>query len=200
MIGLALFAAAALGAGPKPLDPRAMSRLGDLTGNTLPSTREGVVFAALSLDATGTPFRCDIARTGTVIGTEHRTCATLMRLRFSPALDEAGVPVASVYPAAVRWSFSGATSGLGHLLDETVEVDRLPDGADHAITAVRQVIAADGSLDSCEVDATSGSEKLDRLACKQAEGLAKLGPVKDRAGKPVRTLRISRIQFVQREG
>jgi len=200
MIGLALMMAAVLGTGPKPLDPRAIARLGDLSGNTLPSTREGVVFAALSVDILGAPIRCDVVRGGTVVGMDRRTCLALMRLRFSPARDEAGVPVASVYPAAIRWSFGGATSTPGYLLDEMVEVGRLPEGTKQAVTAVRQVIAADGGLESCEVDATSGSDRLDRIACKQAEGLSKLGPIKDRSGKPVRTLRISRIQFVQRDG
>jgi hypothetical protein len=200
MIALALLMAEAFGAAPKPVDPQAIARLGDLTGNTLPSAHEGVTFADLSLDYLGAPIRCAIMRTSGAPGMDRRTCAALMRLRFVPARDEAGVPVASVFPAAVRWTFGGASGAPGHLLDETVEVGRLPDGAAQAIAAVRQVIGADGGVESCAVDETSGSEKLDRLACKQAEGLGKLGPIKDRAGKPVRTLRVSRIQFVQRNG
>lgn len=200
MIALALVMAAALGSAPKPLDPQAIARLGDLAGNTLPSAREGVVFATLSLDFLGAAIRCDILRAGTAVGMERRTCASLMRLRFSPARDEAGVPVASTYSTAIRWSFGGTSSAPGYLVDETVEVGKLPGGARQPVTTIRQVVAADGALESCEVDATSGSDRLDRIACRQGEGLAKLGPIKDRAGKPVRTLRTLRILFVQREG
>ena len=197
-LALSLLMAAALGVAPKPADPQAIGRLGDLSGNDLPSVRDGVVFANVALDFMGTPMGCTVVKSGSR-WLDLRTCAGLMRLRYVPARDEAGVPVASVYSTAVRWS-TGGYGSPGYLVDETVEVGKLPAGAAQPVVAVRQVIDPDGSVESCEVDQGSGVAGLDRLACGQAEGLGKLGPVKDRSGKPVRTLRVSHIQFAQKAG
>lgn len=198
MVSLML-AAAAQGAGPRALNAQEMNGYG-VSGQAqlLPSDREGVTFVTLSLDPMGHPIHCDVSKSSGYRTLDAKTCATLLRhARFLPAHDEAGQPVASAYGTAMRWGV-GIGGAPGYMIDMTVEVGRLPKDAGQPVTAVRQVIAADGLLESCGIERTSGFAPLDRIACRQAEGLAKLGPVRDAAGRPTRTVRVSRVLFVER--
>ena len=194
---LASLLLAAAAHGPQLLDAANVNALGVYESH-LPSDRDGDVYVTLTVTPEGRPIHCDVAHSSGFRSLDAKTCAAMLRrARFAPARDEDGQPVASVYGAGMRWGpyYAGTP---GYLIDMTVEVGKLPADAQQPIVAIDQLIAADGTLESCGIEQTSGFTKLDKLACKQAEGMAKLGPVKDAAGHPVRTLRVSRILFVEK--
>lgn len=193
-----MLAAATQGVAPRELNAEQVTSHGVSEDSRLPSDRDGIAFVMLTLDPVGRPIHCAVAKSSGFRALDSKTCATLTHYaRFLPARDESGQPVASAYPTAMRGGV-GVSGAPGYMIDMSVEVSKLPSDTVQPVAAVRQVLAADGTLESCEIERSSGSDKLDRLACRQAEGLAKLGPVKDAGGAPVRTLRVSRILFVER--
>lgn len=66
--------------------------------------QQGRTVAVLTVDASGTPVRCTVKTSSGSRALDRATCTTaLARVRFEPARDNRGAPIASHYTLPVRW-------------------------------------------------------------------------------------------------
>ena len=65
---------------------------------------QGRVAVRLVLDAAGRPTGCEVATSSGSAVLDSSTCEiAITHLRFTPAIDGEGQPIASRYPLAIRW-------------------------------------------------------------------------------------------------
>jgi TonB family protein len=65
---------------------------------------QGRTVAKLSIDPSGTPLTCVVETSSGSSSLDQATCRIALRsVRFDPARDSAGVPIASEYRLPVRW-------------------------------------------------------------------------------------------------
>jgi protein TonB len=93
------------------------------------ASAEGRTVARLTIDERGLPVRCDVV---TSAGNEHLDKATcdlaMVRARFTPARDEHGRPISSVYMLPVRWALPdhrpliALDDGRRRFADHTIEI------------------------------------------------------------------------------
>jgi len=63
----------------------------------------GGITALLQVDREGSVVACDLIGATQVDALDKQICDRLIAVRFTPALDAAGTPIASVHPVAVEW-------------------------------------------------------------------------------------------------
>ena len=111
---------------------------------------KGRVVTNLTIEATGRVSRCEIVTSSGVSELDRTACEKLMeRARFKPARDDKGVPVASLYEQAVRFTLPSATQ-------LPVETNIVMEFA----------IARDGSVSECTV--TGAPEDAEKEPCEAA--------------------------------
>jgi TonB family protein len=171
----------------------------DYPVETLRNKWSGPVVMDLSISESGRVVACR-----TVISSGHdlldkKACAILSKAaRYKPARDENGQAVAAGDYAQFVWTLPGQApssrpSSLGP--DLVVTVKRLPADLKSINLSVRMVQTAEGIVESCVVAEPSTEEGLNKIACRLAEPLAKDDPVLNKAGAPIRHLRLRRIAF-----
>lgn len=177
---LALIAGSALGTMPLPqFTARAIdvSQANVLVAMTAPA----VAWADLTIDATGRLIACTVPVPSGSTLLDHVACARATKMaRFAPARDEAGQPVA----ARVRQGFAVNRPLPAPDVDFALVVDRAPPGA---VADLRVVADPSGKVETCAVDASSGSVQLDKVACAAVIGVVR-SAVRDAAGTPIRAM------------
>jgi TonB family protein len=87
----------------RPDAPITLQTLGIAPGSKPPANVYGIN-AALAIGAGGEVTACTLTGPSQIDTVDKTACDRLMALHFSPALDEAGQPVASRFAFSVRWS------------------------------------------------------------------------------------------------
>jgi len=190
-----LLALAGAGSAPRAIHAEDWLTDADYPIAALTAGRSGRVVVGLTVSPEGRPMRCETVRSSGWAQLDERACTVLMkRARFGPAHDEGGAPVASMVMRQVTWAVSQPVA-MAVPADLLLSVKGMPKDSTARAVAVRQVIGADGKIESCAIDTSSNVPSLDRVACAQAVEIAKEGPARDAGGAPVRTLRLVRILF-----
>jgi len=149
----------------------------------------------LTVDAAGKVLRCSIVNTTPERPIDPIFCRIpLAKAHFRPALDEAGMPVASVVARNFYSRFDQYAHG-SPWVDYVLQVDPMP-RLRFPFAELRIVIGTTDAVESCVIQTGSGSSALDRLACLHTRTTIKLAPTPGADGLPVRTLRIIRVGFV----
>lgn len=190
---IALLAAAALGSSPAPVNAAAWAAVSNYPGlaSSLRSER-GWTRVEVTIDEDGDPARCDLVASSGSQALDRAACEVALRHgHFRPARDEAGRPVAGT----LRQTYAiGNTVPAGIVADMMLAVSSVPPSLGNPIATLRLVTGASGQVDSCMFDASSGSQQLDRLACRlmTAEALA---PARDANGAAIRAVRLTAVGF-----
>jgi hypothetical protein len=202
-----LFAAAAVlaGSGPMPLsDPAYWVNipLNLPEGLIRQLGREpqdgGSVAIELVVDEKGIPTNCIITKPSDDRQEDLRICNDLLKNgRFLAARDEAGVNLPGIWVTRVYWNQVPGGDGHGPPLapEITFKVNRTIAGNGRAVVGLRQVILADGTIESCATHLSSGDPDLDDMACDLAEAKLDPKPVVDGRGHPSRGVRIRFVGF-----
>lgn len=113
---------------------------------------QGRTVARVEVDAKGTPSTCSVVVSSGSASLDARTCEiAIASLRFNPARDRGGTPIAAPYTLPVRWVLPAAaqidlTDGRHLMVDATVQFDI----DDHGVlTACHTVSFAPGTEDPC---------------------------------------------------
>lgn len=113
---------------------------------------QGRTVVRIDVDATGKPAKCNVAMSSGSASLDARTCEiAVASLRFNPARDRGGTPIAAGYTLPVRWVLPqqqevDLSEGRHLLVDTTVQYDI----DDHGVlTACHTVSLAPGTLDPC---------------------------------------------------
>ena len=124
-------------------------------------------FLTISVSATGQVLGCDARlNTGAPVD-DPENCRRLQRAALRPAHDDAGTPVSGIVTLMVPWRTSRSTALPAEIY---VKLAHLPAVAGaQAVSALTLVVGADGRPESCSVARSSGSDALDRVACRTAE-------------------------------
>jgi TonB family protein len=140
----------------------------DYPPNAVDKGYHGTVHFTLVVDPTGKPESCHITWTSGFAQLDQYSCAAfLKRARFNPARDAKGQPIRGTYSNRFRWELPDSTNGeLVPAIDLLVEITKLPKGYAHPVLT-RVHFAKTGKPDACRVEAGSGNDAIDKLACEQ---------------------------------
>ncbi|WP_157136881.1 energy transducer TonB family protein [Sphingomonas sp. PAMC 26617] len=183
------------GIGPKPIGGAgSLFRVGDIPVSGVRMNRD-TVRIALTIDADGSPISCKIIISSGNRNLDETTClSSLKRGHFIPARDEELTPITSVWPTTVKWGESHPhLEEQINASDIVLTVSKLPTGSLLPVE-VREIIDSKGNQRSCSSNEASLYLPYESLACNM---LAKLQgrAEKDRSGRPVKTMVISRVLF-----
>ncbi|MGI4877298.1 MAG: TonB family protein [Janthinobacterium lividum] len=182
-------AAAALGMVPKSIAGMNQVNRSDYPSESLRKHETGLTRAEVVVEPDGTVLNCTLVGSSGSRMLDRKVCLLAMsRFKFEPAKDESGAPITGVGRLGVNWAINDTSYRYAPWTDMTLSVDQLPDLPKPPLALLRIVIDASGHVESCEVDNSSGSKQLDRLACTSATAATVL-PVHDAAGTPVRAIR-----------
>ena len=177
---------------PKPPSDTWSPLLSALRGNDNPI--HGMWDFDLIVDDKGRPYQCSL-KTTVEKHLDDQTCAILLQGRFVPARDRQGNSVYSVYSSAILWARHGHPEDvLVRRPDVELSVNRMPASLKSGNLRVLRLQNADGSMEACSVEQTSGSDSVEQLACSAVASAPPL-LVRDRSGQPIRALRTMRIVF-----
>lgn len=98
---------AALGTPPTPRNVSAVFGVDAYPKEAIQHGEQGRVIALLSLDAMGRVVDCAVKSPSGYRALDNASCAIAPRLRYTPALDKQGVPMASHTGLPVRWVLPG---------------------------------------------------------------------------------------------
>lgn len=142
---------------------------------------QGKVVFELAVSATGAAADCRITQSSGSALLDSETCRQVLHAaRFSPAINAEGVAVASTYSNSFRWSLEGSDSPR----DIVLKVNGLNAPLLGTRTVVRFDITGKGRVENCEIVNSSGSSKLDRVACEQVVKKGRFQPATDSNGQP----------------
>jgi hypothetical protein len=195
--GLALLTPTLAAATPTP--PKAIHPERWITDSDYPSFEVepggGLVRFALSIDATGKPYRCEVTLHSLLAKLDGKACDLMMkRAHFTPATDDAGAPVPARWARQVDWLGKGDGGGRA-TADYELAVNGLPGGAGVAFVDVMQIVAPDGRVERCDVAVPSRIAALDGQACAVAARYLPATAMADAAGQPTRALLLRKILF-----
>jgi TonB family protein len=165
------------------------------------SRQMGIVGFRLDVDDKGKVSDCHLTRSSGFALLDVQTCRVLTyRASFKPARDAFGKAVPATFSSNFRWELPGVgeeklkrlASLVGTPFDITVNLARLP--ADYRAPAVVHLLFGHGEANACSVDTSSGSAKLDAIACEQARLLVK-PPAKPKSGETRLDSRIVNVAF-----
>lgn len=164
MIGLFL-----IGIQPIPVgNPAAWSASAEYPPIALRNGEQGRVGYQLDVDASGQVTGCRITTSSGSASLDAATCPHLLRVAsFHP----------EEVPSAQVRHFNGAVN-----YRQTPErvmtmlVNNLPPALQNAHTGIVFTVTREGRVTNCHVEESSGSDKLDALACSKFEEKARFGP------------------------
>ena len=194
-----LLLALALATMPKLIGPPLQTDLTSLS-SFVAETRPMDFRVRLFVDRTGMPASCEVEHPDSPRVARTVCDHLLSRTRFAPARDAAGVAM----PAVVRVDLSlnhAATlrppanvSPEPGRLDFAMQVARLPNGGSLAVADLVLTTGTDGRVKACDVARSTGSDALDRLACRQMADTT-FYPGVDRDKQPLVALRQVSVGF-----
>lgn len=201
-LGLSHAQAAGLAAAtlPRPINPEIWVTNDDYPQSAFAGKKEGIVKTSMDIDKDGKVYRCTIVQTSGTASLDEATCKGYMkRARFKPALDASGTAIPSSYAMNFRWRMPASPIGspasiAQKAFDLLVTVAQIPSDAEQHIVYIWEVQNADGRVEDCGIRTSSGSEKLDRAACRVSASAAR-DPLLDAQNQAVRSLRPRTIAF-----
>jgi protein TonB len=181
---------------PKPIQPEKWISYTDYPVSALSNDKVGTTWFELSVDETGKPFSCRTILSSGTVELDRKSCAAMMvRGRFEPARDEQGRAIAGTIRRATSWSMPPREPKKPEMpADLVLPVSRLPSNAKPSVI-LRLVETADGVVENCEIEKSSGSPQLDRLGCAAVSKEKMPQPLIGPDGVPVRAVRVRRIEF-----
>ncbi|MDB5709081.1 MAG: hypothetical protein JWL96_1151 [Sphingomonas bacterium] len=114
---------------------------------------QGRTVARIEVSAAGAPLTCSVSMSSGSTSLDARTCEiAIASLRFNPARDRGGTPIAASYTLPVRWVLPGLvevdlSNGRHLLVDATVQYDIDQHGI---VTACRTISFAPDTRDPCQ--------------------------------------------------
>ncbi len=184
--------------GPQPIaDPSFRIGPEDLPPSALRDGPKGETSYRVDIDKDGKPTACTITGTSGNAELDAATCKIVVnKMRFIPATDDKGVPVAGTFSNSMKWSsgttrvsmdFSPATP-LGSPGDWVTSNDYPATSLRNDVEGtVGFIIAtgANGVPTGCEISRSSGSAELDETTCNLVMTRARFSPAKNEKGKAV---------------
>lgn len=177
--------------------------------NVLPAvarrSHDGIEYLTATISAEGAVVDCHAKLSDDSPFQDVHNCHDFAKVRFQPARDGKGQPIASIMTIALQWH------SLTSLRDQVVDapaadmaapdsvylaVNRLPDGTNGMAHAdIGFVLDSAGRAEECELKRSSGSPALDRLACASGPAMAHVAVAHGADGQPIRSLRTLRVNF-----
>lgn len=159
---------------PVPVDAGSWRSDDDYPSGPLRHGEMGTVQIELDVDARGRVTGCHVTGSSGYWDFDEPVCPMMSRrIAFKPALDAAGVPVASQFTTRFNWSIPGKeggvfsrTGGSGQPIELSLTVAQLP--ADYRGPALLRLRFASGKPVECRLEKSSGSAGVDAVACSQA--------------------------------
>jgi TonB family protein len=197
-----LLAVAALGASeptkvvaPEPIKPEGWIRYVDYPDDALRQGQVGTTWFDVLIDEAGQPFGCKTVSSSEVKALDEVSCRLMMqRARFQPARDQFGAAVPSVFRRSASWTLDGNGRRSAPPVDVLLTVSRLPEGTKPEVL-VNVVEDPDGRSEVCSVATSSGSDRLDRIACDLVSKVQMADPLVGPTGTKVRAVRARRVAF-----
>lgn len=184
------------GAPPEAIKPGYWVKEEDLRGATERGGVPSAVRIALTIDASGRVFRCDVVRSSGNTALDQYTCDLLMkRAAFKPAKDQVGIDIASKWSRVISWGQS-INADPSALYDAIIRVNKLPSGKRFVKLSIRETIAADGARESCKVKPSGDDPALEREACALIAQSAPASPLKAADGTLLRGVRTRQVLFL----
>jgi len=178
---------------------RAQANLGDYIGATdypaaaLVGGEEGPVGFQLSVTPEGQISDCRITASSGSVSLDETTCRLMTeRVRFTPARDAAGNPVADVKTARLRWVLpqpappvrARARAGLGSYLRNEDYPTFARQRHEQGDVYFELEISPEGRVTNCRVLSSSGSLDLDQRTCLIMRIRPRFEPARDAEGNP----------------
>lgn len=165
----------------------------------------GTEIFKVSVSPEGVVSTCVVSITGRGPITDIANCKKLKRLKAKPAVDQNGRKIYGFASFIVSWNvlraghIPSAPSAMPQIEpDLYLPLNRLPNGIRSDATSVLLLVAgADGKMETCEVQQTSGLAALDEAACR-AVAVAGVTPATDADGATVRAVHSVRVGFAVR--
>lgn len=199
------------------LNPSKLVTADNYPPDALEKEVEGSTQTWLLIANDGRVERCGIVKSSGSDSLDAQTCSLLSKDgQFKPARDAEGKPIRSVFLQTLTWQLEDETQIAEALLANAQEVKRidktLPKAArkpkllnatsvasamDYPKEALQKsqtgrtvmmlLLGADGRVELCGVEESSGSELLDGQACDLFLANAQFQPARDRRGRPVKS-------------
>lgn len=152
---------------------------------------EGTVSFTLAVGADGKPSQCIVNSSSGHDSLDWAACENLMRrAQFTPATNEEGEAVASVYRNRVRWTIPEKSRPRS-----IFDVFRIGDNTPYSVvTYLDVVVNADGSIESCDFDLDVDTSRPDMILTDEARAAMcarPVSPLEGLNGQPVK----SRFRF-----
>ena len=197
MLGFVALAVASLTLPAKP-EPKG-NHSGWVQAADLPEidNRSATTTFDLTLDPSGQAIHCAVIVASGSVQLDRAVCVALLkRARFKPAVDAAGLPIASVFRDRVVWRpeasgpnywFKGAD-----ILVSTPIIER----RSKKLAEILLTVSETGLIENCSVTKSVGNPSLDELACSVAKRENLLPAITDAQGTPVRGIRSLYVGFM----
>jgi len=153
----------------------------------------------VAIDENGKIYRCDVARSSGVAELDDESCAVMRTEgRFAPAKDRTGQAIPSEVSQSIVWDVPGMLREVNAAsnFDAIIEVQRLPESKRFLEIHIREIVDAEGHVESCALDKASGATALDQQACRLVASAATVPPLRDPDSRAVRGMRVRRIAFL----
>lgn len=202
LAGMFLLAVAALAASeptevraPEPIKPEGWIRYTDYPDDALRQGQVGMTWFDVLIDDAGQPFGCKTVSSSEVKSLDEVSCRLMMqRAHFQPARDQFGTVVPSVFRRSANWTLDGNGRRSAPPVDLLLTVNKIPEGTKPEVV-VNTVESPDGRSEACSVATSSGSDRLDKIACESMSGVQMVDPLVGPTGLKVRAVRARRVAF-----
>lgn len=102
-----LIAAAVMAANLKPelLNARPVVSTDDYPARALRAMEQGTTAVRITVDAAGTPAKCNVVQSSSSADLDDHTCALYMRrAHFRPATNAEGIAIEGIFDARASWT------------------------------------------------------------------------------------------------
>lgn len=178
-----------------PIEPASWLRSEDYPINALRYEMSGVSKTEIFVGVDGRPQACYVVESSGSPDLDAMTCAAAIRRgKYKPATDGTGKPMHGMARYNAVWRIIGER--LGEVpADVTLSASTLPDGRQSARVALKYIVDEAGRIINCAVTESSGSAKLDDLACRAMPQRYTFAPARDKAGKAWQVVRTQSVAF-----
>lgn len=182
---------------PEPVEPEHWISHNDYPSSARGGERVGTTWFEVTADKSGKPIGCRTILSSGTLELDRQSCvSTMVRGKFRPARDRAGQPLHGTLRRRTMWNFPPRQAKPVEMpADATLKLNALPSRARPSST-LRLIETANGAVESCEVQESSLSATLDQLACSTALAAKFPNQATDAEGRPVRAVRLRKIEFI----
>jgi len=157
---------------------------------------EGSAYSRVTISPTGEMERCDIIKSSNIRRIDEAVCKIQKDFRFKSAKDHHGNPV---YGIIEKWFSFRTYSKLNlksYSVDTVLQINRLPDKSpENPIARLILTVDESGKLENCDIETSSGSTFLDKIACDAGVNASSIKPAQDAMGTAVRSVQRLAIGF-----